>query len=86
MSKEFFTNTLTSARLQKFETLLKGPFFMGDEVRHCLVSRPQTLCRAVNSFRIGHVMQAKKGRSSRLRRRKELTVPAWGEPYSNWGR
>ena len=53
MSKDFFKNILTSARLQKFESLLKGPFFMGDKVRHCLVPRPQHY--AARSIRFGSV-------------------------------
>ncbi|KAL9962499.1 hypothetical protein ACROYT_G031604 [Oculina patagonica] len=34
ISKEFFKNTLTSVRLQQFEALLKGPFFLGDKLTY----------------------------------------------------
>ena len=33
MKKEFHETTLP-ARLEKFDALFKGPFFMGDKVRH----------------------------------------------------
>ena len=33
LSKEFFDTTLP-ARLEKFDALLKGPFFLGDKVRY----------------------------------------------------
>ena len=34
--KEFFGTTLP-ARLEKFNALLKGPFFLGDKVRYHIV-------------------------------------------------
>ena len=36
LSKEFF-GTMLPARLEKFDGLLKGPFFLGDKVRHMVV-------------------------------------------------
>jgi len=36
LSKEFFGTTLP-ARLEKFDALLKGPFFLGDKVRYKIV-------------------------------------------------
>ena len=36
LSKEFFGTTLP-ARLEKFNALLRGPFFLGDKVRHKIV-------------------------------------------------
>ena len=41
MRKQFHETTLP-ARLEKFAALLKGPFFMGDKVRHKIMSFNRT--------------------------------------------
>jgi len=51
LTKEFFDTTLP-ARLEKFDGLLKGPFFLGDKVNIMMCSAKPLATSVAYSFKI----------------------------------